>query len=234
MSKLGELFSDDYNFETLVVPAMVIAIPIMVVLGLFGLNINWLVGFAVLGIQVLLFPLWLMTSWIRDAGKDLEKRLFKKGMPTNVALGLSDGNGYNSRTKRQRIEAVTGVALANDKLERDDPAEAEARIADAVAVAREKMRDPMKFKLLRRELKSYGFWRNLVACKPIGLWTAASCSVISIGGLWLSDSKKLPLACLTCSVAMLIYWLIVIKDAKVLKAAERYSNQFFNSLATLL
>jgi hypothetical protein len=233
MASLGELFSDDYNFETLVVPAMVIALPVMVVLALFGLNISWLVGFAILGIQVLLFPLWLMASWIRDAGKKLEARLFADGQPTHTSLRLANGSSYDLQTRRQRLEAVAGVKLATLHQERANPAEADAKIRDAMAVAREKMRDPMKFKLLRRELKSYGFWRNIAGCRTLGLLTTGVCVLLSIGAILLSTSIKLPVAALACAAAMFLYWLLVVSDEKVIQAAERYKNQFFNSLATL-
>lgn len=233
MSKLGELFSDDYNFETLVVPAMVIAIPIMVVLALFGLNINWLVGFAVLGVQLLLFPLWLMASWIRDQGKAVEARLFADGQPTHTSLRLANGNGYDLRTRRQRLEAVSGVTLATLQEEQADKADADAKIRDAMAVAREKMRDPEKFKLLRRELKSYGLWRNLAGARTLGIITTAGCVLLSGGALWLMDAKRLPAAGLACAAAMLLFWIVVVGDKKVLQAADRYKSQFFNSLTTL-
>jgi hypothetical protein len=233
MSKLGELFSDDYNFETLVVPAMVIAIPIMIVLALFGINVSWLVGFAVLGIQLVLFPLWLMASWIRDSGKKLEARLFPNGQPTHTSLRLSNGDDYDLRTRRQRLETVSGVALATLQEEQADALDADAKIRDAMAVAREKMRDPKKFKLLRRELKSYGFWRNMAGTRTLGIVTTGICAVLSVGAFLLSDTKKLPIAALVCAVAMFLYWLFAVNNGKVTQAADRYKNQFFNSLATL-
>lgn len=233
MSKLGELFSDDYNFETLVVPAMVIALPVMAVLSLFGLNISWLIGFAVLGVQVLLFPLWLMASWIRDSGKKLEGQLFPGGQPTHTSLRLANGSGYELQTRRQRLEAVSGVRLSTLRQERANPAEADAKIRDAMGVAREKMRDPVKFKLLRRELKSYGFWRNMAGSRFIGLVTTGVCALLAIGVLMLSNNSKIPVAALFCAAVMFIYWLLVVNDSKVIQAAERYKDQFFNSLTLL-
>lgn len=233
MSKLGELFSDDYNFETLVVPAIVIALPVMVVLALFGLNVSWLVGFAVLGVQILLFPLWLMASWIRDAGKKLEGRLFADGQPTHTSLRLANGSDYDLKTRRQRLETVSGVTLATLRQERSNRTEADARVRDAMAIAREKMRDPVKFKLLRRELKSYGFWRNMAGCRTLGLMTTGICVLLSAGAILLSSKIKLPVAALACAAIMFVYWLLVVGDMKVVQAAERYKNQFFNSLATL-
>ena len=233
MSKLGELFSDDYNFETLVVPAMVIAIPIMVVLGLFGVNVSWLVGFAVLGIELVLFPLWLMASWIRDTGKALELKLFPNGLPTHTALRLTNGSDYDARTRRQRLEAVTGVALATLQEEQADSDDADARIRDAMAVAREKMRSTADFKLLRRELKSYGFWRNMAASRRLGIWTTSACALLAVAALFVMSAVKLPLAALVCSTVMLSYWLFAVGNGKVSSAAERYKKQFFNSLTTL-
>lgn len=233
MANLGELFSDDYNFETLVMPAMAIAIPIMVVLALFGLNVSWLVGFAVLGVQLVLFPLWLMASWIRDEGKAVEARLFADGQPTHTSLRHANGNEYDIRTRRQRLEAISGITLATTQEEQADKADADARIRDAMAVAREKMRDPAKFKLLRRELKSYGLWRNLRGARMLGITTTAGCLLLSAGALLFMDAKKLPLAGLLCAAVMLLFWIVAVNDKKVVQAANRYRDQFFNSLTTL-
>lgn len=234
MSKLGELFSDDYNFETLAVPAMVIGIPIMVVLALFGLSISWLVGFAVLGVQIILFPLWLMVSWIRDQGKELEAKYFPDVLPTHSSLRLTGKNDYDLITRRRRLEAVSGVKLASAFEERNNRADADAKIRDAIAIAREKMRDPVEFKLLRRELKSYGFWRNMAASRVLGITSTAACVIIASVMLLLSDSRKLSVAALACSGVMFIYWFMIVNQKKMQLSAENYKKQFFNSLATLV
>jgi hypothetical protein len=102
-----------------------------------------------------------------------------------------------------------------------------------MAVAREKMRDPEKFKLLRRELKSYGLWRNLAGARTLGIVTTASCVLLSGSALWLMDAKRLPTAGLVCAAVMLLFWVVVVGNKKVLQSADRYKSQFFNSLTTL-
>ena len=235
MTNLTELFRDDYNFETLALVSVIVIIPIMVVLALVGFNLNTVLGLSLVGVEILIFPLWLIANNIRDAGRKLEKNLFRDGMPTTISLRLRTSAVYDVSNRRWRLEKITNVKFYNKEQELSDPNGADDRIIDAVNIAKEKMRDPKIFKLLRRELKSYGFWRNMLAAKKWGLWIAITCLVFAMVSLIFNQHRRyLSIIAILVSLIFCVYWNSGVNEKRVFDAAERYKEQFFKSLSILL
>lgn len=232
MRKLGRLFADDYEREVALSPALaVVATPVAVVT-ILGFNVSVIVGLTVLGFEFSALLLWILANTIRDAGKKLEKRLFGGVFPTTQSLRLKDSSGFKLEARRALLIKCTGITLLTKQQELRDASEADERITYAINIAKEKMRDAKKFKVLRRELKSYGFWRNMVAIKWWGFGLALSSLVIS--GVFVFNSgyvSYLPILAFTVSFLGCMSWLLIVRDSRVTDAAERYSEQFFNSLS---
>ncbi len=233
MNRLGALFKDDYNFEALTVVALAMIMPMGISAVLLGLNITKLVGLTVLGVEAVMFPLWLMTNSIREAGRTLEKRMFAGWLPTVQCLRLRDHSGYEVNARRDKLQQLSGVTLLNKRQEQARPNEADERIRHAVDIVKEKMRDPERFMLLRRELKAYGFWRNSLAVRRWALLIALSGAVVSVVFLIASSSPALPLMALVVNLLACVYWQFIVREQCVIEAAERYKDQFFKSLMTL-
>ncbi len=233
MTKLSELISDDYNSVTLTTVAAAVVAPAIAVAAILGFDAHCLVGLTVLGFEIALVPLWLVTNTIRDAGKNLASRIFASGMPTTRALRLRECSGYETNSRRALVERHSHVQLLSREAELSDPDDADQRIVIGIDIIKEQMRDPERFKLLRRELKSYGFWRNIVAVRWWGLGVAAASACISTAVAWHSGLSTLSAAALCISLLGCVYWILVPSKRRVTQAADRYMEQFYKSLTTL-
>jgi hypothetical protein len=140
---------------------------------------------------------------------------------------------YELTSRREKIEAVTGIKLAAKELEASDPKSARECINHAVGKIREMTRDPEKYKLLRRENKGYGFWRNVVAMRPVAITLSLIAAMLSLVLMAALHDTKLPVAALVISIATCAYWITIAKPSRVEDAAERYKDQFFNTLMSL-
>ena len=233
MINLSQFFTDDYDRETLLVPAMsTVTVPVIVAT-LLGFNINILFGIVVLGVEIGALIVWLAANTIRDAGRALEKNLFNGVFPTTQCLRLREQDDYETKARRDLLQRITGVTLLQKAAEIRDPHEADQRIKHATEIAKEKMRDPKKYYLLRRELKSYGFWRNIIAVKWWGFNLAVLSVLCAVVLLYFapSSSKSLPYIAVLVSLFGCFYWLIVVTKERVITAADRYKEQFFKSLS---
>lgn len=235
MSKLQNFFSDDYDRETLLIPSIAVILTAIVVGTILGLNVSLLFGFVVMGVELASVVMWLLASSVREKGKMLEANLFPDGMPTTDALRLRHSSGFETVTRRDLLQKVTGITLLTKRQELANPEEADDRIKYAVDSARERMRDPKKFMLLRRELKSYGQWRNLVAIRQLGLGISLLSVTVAALVIYLSQPADRGLPSLALMIAVLgsLYWIFVTSPGRVSVAAHRYKEQFFKSLTLL-
>jgi len=235
MTNLSQFFTDDYDRETLMTPAMAIVTVPIIVAALLGFNINILSGIVVLGVEIGALIFWLAANTIRDAGRALEKSLFNGVFPTTQCLRLREHDDYETKSRREQLQRISGVTLLQKAAEIRDPHEADQRIKHAIDTAKEKMRDPKKYYLLRRELKSYGFWRNIVAVKWWGFNVTLLSGLCATVMLYFSpaETKSLPYISVLISLFGCFYWLFIVNKERVIAAADRYKEQFFKSLSII-
>ncbi|MDL5047290.1 hypothetical protein QQ054_14825 [Oscillatoria amoena NRMC-F 0135] len=102
---------------------------------------------------------------------------------------------------------------------------------------RERTRDREKFPLVFKELTNYGYCRNLLGLKPIGLTLALlgiSFGVLRFAG-WVQVGS-LPLTGMSCAVSlvMLLVWLMLVRPEWVRVPAFAYAAALLASLQTIL
>ncbi len=105
------------------------------------------------------------------AGKKLEESLVKKwgGMPTTIALRHRD-KFLDSVSKQRYHTAITaklGIAMPNAEEESADQDKADDTYIGATKRLRELTRSNKQ--LLLKENIAYGFHRNMLAMKPVGI-----------------------------------------------------------------
>lgn len=233
MANLGELFKDDYNFEALAVPSTLAVLPIIGTAALLGFNVSIMTGAIIVGVEVLLYPLWLMANIVRNMGRALESKRYATGVRTTAYARLADKKAdYMVRTHRARLEEVSGVKLLSRQQEARNPSDADARIIDAVNTAKEHMRST-EFKILKRELKSYGFWRNMLAIRPIGLTLTITAELVVLFIGLLSQPNWLLVAAGALNALFALMWCLLITGRNLDDAADRYCEQFYKSLSLI-
>ncbi|WP_159731610.1 hypothetical protein [Methylosinus sp. Ce-a6] len=182
---------DHYTFNARVLPALIIAAPIAMILftwlpnSLFADDETWVKSLTkgAFASGVATAVAFALAQWIRNAGKRLEDGLLPKwdGLPSVCFLRHRDkaiDAVSKDRYHRRLVElgAVASMPALTDELR--DPVGSDAFYMSASTWLRTNTRDEKKFSLLYKENVNYGFHRNLLAGKTIGLalCVAAACS----------------------------------------------------------
>ncbi len=180
---------------------------------------------------MLLAPLAYLASQLGgDYGKRLEPYLWDKwgGPPTTRFLRHSN-NEFNSVTRARVHDKLRALRL--DVPSRDEQ-ELDAVAADSCyqSCAHElirRTRDADRFPLVFKGLVDYGLRRNLLALKPLAVPIAASALLVSLFSVVSHRATNAPSvahAATVVTAALLLSWLVWVKDRAVKLAADRYAR----------
>jgi len=201
MIGLVELFKDPYERKARLTPGLLVALPVLVPLVcVYGPRHPLLT--AVVGLLGGCGALYALASIARGRGKKLEEALLKAwgGMPTTIALRHRETSTLDSVSRRRyhlEIASKLGIAMPTAEEEAADPAKADDIYVGATKRLRELTRSDKG--LLLKENIAYGFHRNMLAMKPVGV---AAC-IVGLG-YGLVIAKAIQLAPLTLALANLV------------------------------
>jgi len=222
---------DEYSIKARQVPALVAIAPmVFAVYALFPeLQSAW--G-ALGGVLTTLGGPAALAYVARGYGKRLEPDLFKSwgGKPTTTMLRWSD-DCISTDTKRRYHKTLraAGVVLPSADDEANDPVAADAKYESAGEWMLRKSRDTKKYPFVFTQNINYGFARNLLGLRPLGLSAAAVCSLaqFSLAGWDLiqkSDVSVFLGISIAISVAGTSFWLLAVRPGWVQSAAVAYSR----------
>lgn len=220
---------DEYTLKARVIPALVVILPYVQVLhsgqatpteSLNGLLLNGIF-------------LFIVAHLVRGLGAKKQKKLYAEwsGTPTTILLRWRDSTLANPLKERYHrcLTAKAGVTLPNAQQENAAPDNVDDVYGSAVKWLLEQTRDRSKFYLVFQENISYGFWRNTLALKGLGIIAAVFSALLSVVDiLRLLDSqipydKNLILSPILC-LTVLGFWLICVREKQVKKAAYTYAK----------
>lgn len=171
-----------------------------------------------------------------DFGRRLEKRLWAKwdGPPTTRFLRHRNRE-YNEITRHVVHESMArlGFKVPTEDEEAHDPVGSDECYAAFVAELRRVTRDKRKYPLVHKRLIDYGFRRNILGLKWVGLGAAIAVSLLcAMHVLWKWDSAGLiNLVSLVgaASVAIAIGWLLLVNEKPVSLGAKRYADSLLEA-----
>lgn len=248
MNGLIDIVKDPYERKARLVPGLLIALPLLVPLvSVYGSRHPVLT--AVIGLLGGCGAMYALASIARGRGKKLEEALVKEwgGMPTTIALRHRDTSALDSVSKRRYHDAIAsklGIAMLTHEQEAADPARADDIYVGATKRLRELTRGDKS--LLLKENIAYGFHRNMLAMKPVGL-------VVCLLGLMygliiakviqfalpafvftnLADPGLAAALTLLVSSALLAAWLLYFDKDAVRRMGFAYAERLFERLPTL-
>ena len=170
MLGLVELARDPYERKARLTPALLVALPILIpLISVYGPR------HPVLTVCVGLFggcgAMYALASIARGLGKKLEETLVREwgGMPTTIALRHRETalDGVSKRRYHEAISSKLGIAMPTAEEEAADPIKADDIYVGATRRLRELTRGDKS--LLLKENIAYGFHRNMLALKPLGI-----------------------------------------------------------------
>lgn len=238
METVLKKFTDPYERKARLYPALLAALPLIVVIALYT---DWLT-FDVenaLYITVAAAGLFWLTGKTRDLGKAVEHRLLTKweGMPSVTLLRHRDSvlDRYTTQRYHKAAAVLADVSLPDPTEEKNDPTDADERYRAVTTALLSKTRNTNEYPLLFKENISYGFWRNLRGVKPIACALAA---VLVAFGLWVDRALVMNLqlpegaerAVVVSGVMILFGWVTTVTDETVRRAAQNYAQRLLEAL----
>ncbi|MBJ9756372.1 hypothetical protein [Burkholderia cepacia] len=247
MTNIFELVKDPYERKARVIPGLLVALPLLVpLLCVYGAKHPVLTG--VIGLLGGCGAIYALASVARGRGKMLEETLVKKwgGMPTTIALRHHD-KFLDSVSKQRYHTAITaklGIAMPTAEEESADKDKADDTYIGATKRLRELTRSNKQ--LLLKENIAYGFHRNMLAMKPVGI---LSCLLGILYGLLIAKILQVApphfdpvhfadpgLAAgltLLISLALLAAWLLYFDQSAVRRMGFVYAERLFECLPSL-
>lgn len=211
-------------------PLLLAAFPVAVTALAWGvpeLTVSRLLGMAVaFGVATVLVGL------IRDRGTRLQPELWASwgGPPTTAMLMSNSGKTapdlpiHRGHVRRLLPE----VPALSDELDRERPDVSQRVVEQYVAHLRERTRDRGRFPVVFDNNVAYGFRRNMLGLRPVGVGIAAMCALVAVLGLVLSLRSDLNLSSPALLAAMVADGLAVVLWLRVSPAwvevqADRYA-----------
>jgi len=196
--------------------------------------------------------LYLMTHLCREFGKRKEEKLFREwgGKPSTQLLRHRDGTIEAPTKKRYHafLSAKINEAFPDAQQEKKYPAKADGIYQSGVRWLLNHTRpdETKKFDLLFKENVAYGFRRNALGIKPVGLLTCIACivwvlakqGVVGTAQPFISTAalSQLPdtaAASLTVSIVMALVWTFFFTKSSVRGIAFTYAEMLLRACDVL-
>ena len=229
---------DRYSYQAEALPTLLVIVPVALCVAAImpeGISLR---GLALkFSPFVALAALSFVASQIgADFGRRLEKRLWEKwGGPPTTRFLRHGNREYNQMTRRTTHERLTGLGfqLPTEEEEARDPKFADECYAACVAELRRLTRNQERHSLVHKRLIDYGFRRNMLGLRWIGLGTAVAVSLACafyMWWIWDPAGLHVPLFGVgIVSAGIGIGWLTLVNEGAVALGAERYANSLLEA-----
>ena len=231
---------DIYTLRARLMPALLASLPV-IALGVVALP--WLEEankfWSLVGLGVTTFAALIA----RRAGNRVQPKLYLAwgGIPTTARLRYASETSREEIDRRHRlVERILGdsLTLPTADEERHDPVAADRRYSDAMRRIVSKLRNNSIAPMVTGENRNYGFARNLLGLKPIGIASAAFSLVLAaaVAGYMLNDGQGIGAAIMllpaAAAVTALCLWPLV--DFNFVRpSAEAYADRIIDALDDL-
>ena len=226
-----EIKFDTYSFRARVLPVYLTLAPIVLLLAAVvpeGLKLP-IGGAAALVFAPISFFLGQVGA---DFGKRLEKSLWTNWGGPPTTRFLRHGNDEFNEVTRGRVHAKLrqlGLHVPTREEQDQDQCAADTHYQSCTQDLIRRTRDTRKFPLVFKVLTEYGFRRNLLGLKALGV----SLSVVGVAGsVWSTytawtATNELPAVSLIAgliSAGLLLAWLVWVTERTVKLSADRYAR----------
>lgn len=237
-----DLVKDSYDRKARLYPALLVIVPLALTIGL-AASLKLPTIESVGATLASCGGAFLLTQLARDAGKRREPALIATwgGLPSVVIL----------RHRDERIDAITkgryhkklatlvkGTKAPVATNERSEPGKADAVYSAWCAYLRSHTRDTKKFALLFQENVNYGYRRNVLGLRSVGIATStlsllACCGWQYVVHLTGTAFQIQPLLSGLAALLFLLFWIFVVSPAWVQIAADAYAGRLIEALEHL-
>lgn len=247
MSDILKIFTDPYERKARVFPGLLVALPLLVpMLWIFGPKSPYLT--ALLSLIVSCGAIYWLASVSRTKGKALEEKLIGEwgGMPTTLILRHRDKflDVHTKTRYHSEITSKLGIKLPTPQQENLDEGLADEAYIGSARRLRELTRSSANSLLLKENI-AYGFHRNMLAMRPVGIATASLgilfglvlSKVVQLG-TWSLNTSNLAEPGLAGGITLFTSTILLVAWSSVNKTAVRqmgyvYAERLFECLPSL-
>lgn len=170
--------TDPYDRNARLYPALLTLLPLVVMLvTTYAHSVSTLAN--IVGIVFSLGGFFMMMNISREMGKRLEPKIYESwgGKPTTILLRHRDKrlDRVTKHRYHKFLSSKIEVRFPDSSQETSNPELADDIYQSATRWLLNKTRDTKKFKLIFNENITYGFRRNALGVKPIGLVISSVC-----------------------------------------------------------
>jgi hypothetical protein len=229
---------DHYSINALFMPAFFICLPLVFTTVAWYPDSKTIFG----GIMTVLISFGVMSFLsviISNMGNSIQRNYFNRwgGAPI-ILLFMPDNDEIDQYTKKRYFKWLNSkIPDLNLSLDQDDKSDLQQKIRSATNFLREYTRDKKKYPAIYRDNVAYGFSRNLVAIKYVGLAMSIISLVVNVAVIFYPDYFQLisgqnstysvtflGVAALTVSVLSIFLLLFVVNESFVKQRAYRYAR----------
>lgn len=238
---------DAYDRQARLYPALLCFVPaVAVATGVYGAEFTLSKGLVSLALSFGFIA--LLISVARDTGKKREPKLFADwgGKPTTQLLRHRDStiDTVTKKTYHDFLEKHLDVIFPSPAEELRDPQGADDKYEAGTRWLIEKTRDTKKFSFVFRENVNYGFRRNCLGLKPLGilgsllgaLWTLGAAQVVTSAGVsWsrLETAEVGVKAALLVCLLLFLMWSFYVTPSSVRRVAFVYGDMLLRACEKL-
>lgn len=224
---------DRYSLQARLAPALLSLFPAIFLIALVFPQL-YEIGTGLVGLALVCGVLTLASHFARTRGKKVEQHLNAKwgGRPTTRFL-FNENEHLDSRTRKRYLSYFS--QNIPDWEVGECP---ESDIDSAVRWLLEKTRDTTKYGLIFKENISYGFRRNCLGMKPIGLFFSGVCILFWLIQIYdsfsvLTEIDPIQSFGLFITLLILSWWLLVVREGWVKEAGDAYARALLGSIDTM-
>ena len=244
--------TDPYERPARLYPALLALLPLMaLVMLLYGPKATALTGAVTVAVSC--GGLYLITNFCREAGKRLEEKLYREwgGKPTTQLLRHRDNtiDGVTKQRYHAFLATKINVAFPDKDQETNNPAAADEIYQSGVRwlLNHTRPEDNKKFDLIFKENVAYGFRRNALGVKPLGLIASVGSMfwVLIDDGVFFGPNHRIidmtafsrmpesTTASLIVSAVLTLFWLLFFTKSSVRTAAFTYAEMLLRACDVL-
>jgi hypothetical protein len=222
---------DEYEMKAQLLPALVVSFPAVgFVYGVLPAMRNFWTGIG--GTVLELAALYVLMRIGRDRGAKLQARLYERwgGKPSTAMLRYQDQtvDRFTKSRYKNALAKMCGLEFPTEAEEGVNPRRADEVYESAIRALLERRRGKT-FPLIFRENCNYGFVRNLVGLKSIGLVVVIGTLLADNIVLWfhLADPKGIAVSAFISVATGLV--LFMLSPASVKRTGEAYAVALLRS-----
>lgn len=170
----------------------------------------------------------------RDRGRRIQPELWRAwgGEPTVQLMRWRGGNPSEVSVKHAGVRLMSAQKLPDARAEEEDPEQADQIYREALASARVQVREAEGHRILSDANAEYGFRRNCLGLKTIGIAMSvlSGMAAILLWALSVGDHPDVYIFPIVAGILWLIMWKVIVSDHWVKTAADRYAEHFFETV----